>query len=107
VCSHEGLSLAGVLRMVGGPAGAHSEPVPGTVTATRLATAGPPYSCTVTVGAAGNFTVVLAPGTYRVQGRSPKFAEGRVDCNAAGELVILPASANGMIPNGQNLFVSF
>ena len=107
VCSHEGLGVDGTLRMVGGPSSARPQTVPGTVTATRVATAGsPPYSCSVSVGPDGNFTFVLAPGTYRFTGRSPKFDGGRVDCVADGNVVIFPPSGNGTLPNGQSMFAS-
>jgi hypothetical protein len=92
--------------MVGGPASATPEAVPGTVTATKVSTAGPPAdACNATAAADGTFTLVLAPGTYRFRGRSPRFAGGRVDCAADGNVVILAPSPNGVVPNGQNMFV--
>ena len=99
MCSHEGLGVDGTLRMVGGSPSARPETVPGRVTATRVSTAGSdPYVCSVTVGAGGGFTLILAPGTYRFAGRSPQFDGGRVDCAADGDVVIPKPS--GPEPSG-------
>jgi hypothetical protein len=91
--------------MVGGPSSATPEAVPGKVTATKVSTGPPTDACSATVAADGNFTLVLAPGTYRFRGRSPRFGGGRVDCAADGNVVILAPSPNGVVPNGQNMFV--
>jgi hypothetical protein len=77
------------------------------VTATRVSTAGSPSEeCSATVGADGDFALVLAPGTYRFRGRSPRFDGGRVDCVADGNVVMPAPSATGVIANGPNMFVN-
>lgn len=107
VCSHTGQAVGGMLRLVGGLESAQPEGVPGTVTATRVSSDGSLRSvCSATVGADGTFTLVLAPGRYRVVGRSPMFNGGAADCVADGDVVIPAPSPSGMIANGQNMFVN-
>lgn len=106
-CSHNGQTTGGTLRVVGGLASAQPIGVPGTVTATTVASDGSLRSaCSVTAGADGNFTLVLALGRYRVVGLSPTFNGGQVDCVANGDLVIPAPSTSGTIANGQNMLVA-
>jgi hypothetical protein len=93
ICSHEGQGVIGTLRMVGGPAGASADAVAGTVTAAADSAGTLPVHCSTMVGADGRFALVLAPGTWRLTGRSPSFNGGTVDC--AGERVVVLAQQPG------------
>ena len=76
--------ILGTLEMVGGPAPGLPRPVRGTVTAT--ASSG--NRCDVKVGDDGRFDLDLAPGVYRLTGRSPRFGGGRYPCAADGKVAL-------------------
>ncbi len=68
-------TVTGRFLVEGGPMGAGERPIRGTVTFTG---AGRPR-VSVPVGRSGTFSVVLAPGIYRVSGRSPSIVEVDAD----------------------------
>jgi len=94
VCAHEGRAVTGVLRMVGGPVRAKAAPVSGIVTADAVSTGalgptGPAGSgCHSAADLDGRFSFVLAPGSYALSGRSPRFDAGAVDCQGERTVVV-------------------
>jgi hypothetical protein len=71
------------LQMVGGPPTAAPQAVAGTITAD--APSG--QQCTVPVDRTGHVLMRLAPGTYRLTGRSPQYDGGAATCAAEGPVV--------------------
>jgi hypothetical protein len=77
-------TLTGTLQAVGGPQGASSRPLSGTITATT-SNGG---ILTVPVGADGRFTAHPVVETYTVSARSPQYERGTADCHALGPVTV-------------------
>ncbi|MDP9336848.1 MAG: hypothetical protein M3Q30_26545 [Actinomycetota bacterium] len=73
-----GTSTLVTLQMVGGLPGGLPQAVAGTVTV--IASSG--EQCTASVGGSGHVSLMLAPGTYQLTGRSPQYNDGSLPCAA-------------------------
>src|SRR5689334_21342482 len=78
------------LEMTGGPPGAPPQRVPGTITV--IASSG--RRCTASVGNGGQVSLMLAPDTYQLTGRSPQYNDGSLPC-AAAEPFMAPRGVEG------------
>jgi len=85
-----GVVVDGVLRVIGGPAGAPQPGIPGSVEFDAVAT-GRRYP--TKAAADGSFTLAVPPGAYTVTGASPQVSGGSQSCRADG---IVHVSASGL-----------
>lgn len=74
--------LHGRILAVGGPAGAASTALPGTVRIWRGPKHGPPLITTTVTSARHGFSVLVPPGSYTLTATSPHYNNGRTDCTA-------------------------
>ncbi len=77
--------VTGTLRMTGGPPGATTPGVAGSVSFQPLA-GGQPR--TATADGLGSFSISLPPGQYSVTGTSPDFNDGRTLCRAEDPVTV-------------------
>ena len=91
-------TLTGVLQLGGGPAGAQSKGVAGTITL-KPSGGGTPF--TANAGPDGKFSVQVPAGSYTVTGRSPMF----IINDSEGTCVALPGGAT-TITAGQSTTVT-
>jgi hypothetical protein len=78
------VTVHGTLEMVGGPSGAHPDPVAGSVS---FASGG--RVTKAPAGADGAFTLSLHPGTYDVTGTSPSYDDGKALCRPDGPVRVI------------------
>jgi hypothetical protein len=77
-------TATGTLQLEGGPAGAATEPVPGSVDITPTG-AGTAVHTEIT-GTDGKFEVSLKAGTYTFVGHSPMFGDNAAPCSGPSDL---------------------
>lgn len=85
VTSSAGVTVSGVLRMTGGPAGASQPGVPGLVRFDEVAT-GQQYA--TTAASDGSFALTIPPGEYTATGTSAQFNEGSQPCRADDNVLV-------------------
>jgi hypothetical protein len=74
--------------MVGGPAFTEPQAVAGTVEAVAMTNASSPRAVVEITDGSGRFRMSLPPGRYQLSGRSPKFGDNRIPCNAQAEIAV-------------------
>jgi hypothetical protein len=84
--------ITGVLTRAGGPAPRSPVPLPGHVTAT-----GPADSGVAAADRGGRFRLVLAPGVYRLTGRSPLINSGHQICLAGHPVRVRPGKVTAAV----------
>lgn len=77
--------ITGKLLAVGGPAPGTPRPLPGKVTLVDTATH---VRHDVRVATDGKYSVTVPPGTYEVQGHSPRYGSGTYMCNAPNPVTV-------------------
>ena len=81
--------MSGKLVMVGGPAFTKPQAVAGTVEAVAMTSASSPPSVVKVTDGTGRFQMSLPPGRYYLVGRSPKFGDSGIRCNAQAEVGVV------------------
>ena len=79
--------------MVGGPAFTEPQAVAGTVEAVAMTSASSPPAVVKVTDRTGRFQMSLPPGRYHLSGRSPKFDDSRIPCNAQAEIAVFEDSS--------------
>lgn len=85
--------VSGSLVMVGGPVFTEPQAVVGTVEAVAMTNASSPRAVVEMTDGSGQFQLSLPPGRYRISGRSPKFGDSRIPCNAHAEIAVIDGAS--------------